>query len=320
MRAIAVNEWGGRDALELLDVEPPPVAPDGVLVRVRAAALNPVDYKVREGKLAGGSRSTSRSSSAGTPPGVVEEVGPGGHLVQARRPGLRLLPPARPRVRHLRRVHDRPGGLSRAYAATELSFEEAAAMPLAALTAHQALELLGLRGGETLFVTGGAGGVGHFAIQLAIARGARVIATGSPAATTSCASSAPSRVDYHDPRTARARARAHPRRRRRRRVRPLRRRRAGAGVRRAAPRRAARLDRRAAGAARALRDPLHLRAPERLRPRRAHHAARRTRAACARTSPRRSRSRRPPRPTSGSRTATCAASSCSRSPTDCPFR
>ena len=62
----------------------------------------------------------------------------------------------------------------------ELSFEEAAALPLAALTAHQAWSALGLRGGETLFVTGGAGGVGHLAIQLALARGAHVIATASP--------------------------------------------------------------------------------------------------------------------------------------------
>src|SRR3954468_2405205 len=51
MRAVAVKQWGGRDRMELLEVEPPPVAPDGVLVRVRAAGLNPVDYKVREGKL-----------------------------------------------------------------------------------------------------------------------------------------------------------------------------------------------------------------------------------------------------------------------------
>ena len=61
----------------------------------------------------------------------------------------------------------------------ELSFEEAAALPLAALTSHQALEAVGLRGGETLFLGGGAGGVGHIAIQLAVARGARVIATAS---------------------------------------------------------------------------------------------------------------------------------------------
>jgi len=53
MRAIAVREWGGLERMELLDLEPPPVAPDGVLVRVRAAGLNPVDHKVREGGLAG---------------------------------------------------------------------------------------------------------------------------------------------------------------------------------------------------------------------------------------------------------------------------
>ena len=61
----------------------------------------------------------------------------------------------------------------------ELSFEEAYALPLTSLTAHQALEALGLRGGETLFLTGGAGGIGHVVIQLAVARGARVVATAS---------------------------------------------------------------------------------------------------------------------------------------------
>jgi NADPH:quinone reductase-like Zn-dependent oxidoreductase len=66
-----------------------------------------------------------------------------------------------------------------AHMPAELSFEEAAALPLPSLTAHQALEAVGLRGGETLFVGGGAGGVGHLAIQLAVARGARVIATAS---------------------------------------------------------------------------------------------------------------------------------------------
>jgi NADPH:quinone reductase-like Zn-dependent oxidoreductase len=60
-----------------------------------------------------------------------------------------------------------------------LSFEEAAAIPLAGLTAHQALEVIGLRSGETLYLDGGSGGVGHFATQLAVARGARVIATAS---------------------------------------------------------------------------------------------------------------------------------------------
>jgi NADPH2:quinone reductase len=79
-----------------------------------------------------------------------------------------------------------------------LSFEEAAALPLAALVAHQSLELLGLRGGEQLFVTGGAGGVGHIAIQLALARGARVIATASPANHDFLRELGAEPLDYHD--------------------------------------------------------------------------------------------------------------------------
>jgi NADPH2:quinone reductase len=80
----------------------------------------------------------------------------------------------------------------------ELSFEEAAALPLAALTAHQSLELLGLRGGEHLFLTGGAGGVGHIAIQLARARGARVIATASPSNHDFLRELGAEPLDYHD--------------------------------------------------------------------------------------------------------------------------
>ena len=81
----------------------------------------------------------------------------------------------------------------------DISFQEAAALPLASLTAHQSLDRLGLRGGENLFVTGGAGGVGHIAIQLAIARGARVIASGSPASFDFIRSLGAHPVDYHDP-------------------------------------------------------------------------------------------------------------------------
>src|SRR3954470_6519733 len=75
MRAIAVNRWGGRDALELVDVDPPPVAPDGVLLRVEAAGVNPVDYKVREGKLAGGFPFHFPVIPGWDAAGVVEEVG-----------------------------------------------------------------------------------------------------------------------------------------------------------------------------------------------------------------------------------------------------
>src|SRR4051794_9778629 len=151
MRAIAVNEWGGRDKLELVDLEPPPVAPDGVLVRVRAAGLNPVDWKMREGGLAGGFPFQFPVILGWDSAGVVEQVGP---AVTWFRPGDEV-------YGYCRRHHLQFGTYAEyaivpegflAHKARSLSFEEAAAVPLAGLTAHQALDAVGLRGGETLFV------------------------------------------------------------------------------------------------------------------------------------------------------------------------
>ena len=180
MRAIAVQEWGGRDRMELLDVEPPPVAPDGVLVRVKAAGLNPVDAKVRAGNLARMLPSHFPVVLGWDAAGTVEKVGP---AVTWFKPG--------DAVYGYCRRHDLQYGTYAEYTSVpegylahmprELSFEEAGALPLVALTAHQAIERSGLRGGETFFVPGGSGGVGHLAIQLAVERGARVIASASPA-------------------------------------------------------------------------------------------------------------------------------------------
>src|SRR5919109_1768610 len=179
MRAIAVQEWGGRDKMQLVDVEPPPVAPDGVLVRVKAAGVNPVDAKIRESSMANALPYQFPVILGWDAAGVVEEVGP---AVTWFRPGDQV-------YGYLRRHHLQYGTYAEyttapegffAHMPPELSFEEAAALPLTVLTAHQVLEALGLRGGESLFVGGGAGGVGHVAIQLAVARGARVIATASP--------------------------------------------------------------------------------------------------------------------------------------------
>jgi NADPH:quinone reductase-like Zn-dependent oxidoreductase len=178
MRAIAVNEWGGRDALELVDVEPPPVAPDGVLVRVKAAGVNPVDSKIRGGYMAKAFPHHFPVILGWDAAGVVEEVGP---AVTWFKPGDQV-------YGNIRRHHLQFGSYAEyatapegffAHMPAELSFEEAAALPVAALTAHQGLEMLGLRGGETLFVGGGAGGVGHLTVQLAVSRGARVVATAS---------------------------------------------------------------------------------------------------------------------------------------------
>ena len=178
MRAVAINEWGGRDKLQLIEMEPPPVAPDGVLVRIRAAGMNPVDWKTREGRQATRFPYHFPLVLGWDAAGVVEEVGP---AVTWFRPGDEVFG-------YVRR-HDLQYGTYGEYTTapegffapkpSSLSLEEAAAMPLAALTAHQGLEAIGLRGGETLFIAGGSGGVGHFVVQLAVARGARVIATAS---------------------------------------------------------------------------------------------------------------------------------------------
>jgi NADPH:quinone reductase-like Zn-dependent oxidoreductase len=178
MRAVAVNEWGGREKLELVDVDPPPVARDGVLVRIRAAGVNPVDWKMRQGGLAKEFPYQYPVILGWDAAGVVEKVGA---AVTWFKPGDEV-------YGYCRRHHLQYGTYAELISAPEgffahkppgLSFEEAAALPLAALTAHQSLERLGLRGGESLFVGGGSGGVGHLAIQLARARGARVVATAS---------------------------------------------------------------------------------------------------------------------------------------------
>jgi NADPH:quinone reductase-like Zn-dependent oxidoreductase len=197
VRAIAVREWGGRDRLELVDVEPPPVAPDGVLVRVRAAGVNPVDCKMREGRLAARFPFHFPVILGWDVAGVVEEVGP---AVTWFRPGHEV-------YGYCRR-HDLQFGTYAEFVSVpegflahkppELSFEEAAALPLSSLTAHQSLEAIGLRGGESLFVGGGAGGVGHLALQLAAARGARVVATASEANHEFVRELGAEPLDYHD--------------------------------------------------------------------------------------------------------------------------
>src|SRR3954467_6038224 len=178
MRAIVIDEWGGRDRLRPADVDPPPVAPDGILVRVRAAGVNPVDAKIRGGYMAERLPFHFPLIPGWDVAGVVEQAGA---AVTSFRPGDEV-------YGYIRRHHLQFGTYAEYATATdtffapkppELSFEEAAALPLSGLTAHQSLETVGVRGGETLVLAGGAGGVGHLAVQLGVARGARVIATAS---------------------------------------------------------------------------------------------------------------------------------------------
>ena len=105
MHAMVIDEWGGPETLHEAEVEAPPVSPDFVLIRNHAAGVNPVDTKIREGKLAGAFPSGFPLILGWDAAGTVEKVGPAVHDVPPRRRGVRLLPPPPPAVRHLRRVH-----------------------------------------------------------------------------------------------------------------------------------------------------------------------------------------------------------------------
>ena len=174
MKAMILKSFGGPEAFELCDV-PKPVPHTGhVLVRVHATAINPLDYQVRRGDYA--DAVTLPAITGHDVSGVVEAIGPG---VTAFAPG--------DEVWYTPQIFDGPGSYAEYHVAAEsiigkkpasLSHLEAASLSLVGGTAWEALaERAALRVGESVLIHGGAGGVGHVAIQLAKAIGARVFTT-----------------------------------------------------------------------------------------------------------------------------------------------
>jgi NADPH:quinone reductase-like Zn-dependent oxidoreductase len=178
---MAYDRFGGEDVLRLRDDLPdPPVGPDAVLVRVHAAGVNPVDVTIREGHLAGAFPHHFPIIPGWDVAGVVEAVGP---AVVAFRPGDEVFG-------YVRRDDVQWGTAAELVPAPQrclarkpesLSFAEAGALPLAGLTAYQALtEALDVGEGDRVLVHRASGGVGFFAVQIAVALGAHVIGTASP--------------------------------------------------------------------------------------------------------------------------------------------
>ncbi|WP_045692793.1 NADP-dependent oxidoreductase [Streptomyces rubellomurinus] len=177
MRAVVVREFGGPEALELAEVARPEPGAGGVRVRVEAAGVNPVDAVTRAGVLAGAGLMARREVTGigWDVAGVVDAVGPG---VTGFAPGQRVI--------GLRDRLDVDLGTYADFAVLDaaalapvpdgLAPHEAATLPLNGLTALQALDLLDLPAGATLLVTGAAGAVGGFAVELAALRGLRVVA------------------------------------------------------------------------------------------------------------------------------------------------
>jgi len=163
--------------MELRDVPVPSAGAGEVLIRVRAAGLNPVDYKIRQGKLRLISRLDLPLVAGSELAGVVERIGSG---VTGFAAGDRVFA----------RVDKKKLGAYAPYAVVEarllarmpqsLDFPDAAGLPLAGLTALQGLrDELAVKPGDRVFISAGAGGVGTLAIQLAVWLGAQVATTAS---------------------------------------------------------------------------------------------------------------------------------------------
>ncbi|MCR6484353.1 NADP-dependent oxidoreductase [Amycolatopsis sp. OK19-0408] len=175
MRIVTQETLGGPEVLRVTEASRPEPGPTEVLVRVHAAGVNPVDWKVRAG---GGFLGEPPFTVGWDVAGVVEQVGFGATGVREGdevlgmpwfpRPGNAYAEYVTAPSRHFVR---KPAGLS---------FAEAAALPLAGLTAWQGLvDVADVHEGQRVFVDAAAGGVGHLAVQIAKARGAHVIGTAS---------------------------------------------------------------------------------------------------------------------------------------------
>ncbi|MDX3638086.1 NADP-dependent oxidoreductase [Streptomyces sp. MB09-02B] len=178
MRAVVARRHGGPEALELLEIDEPELGNGSVLIRVKAAGVNPVDRHVVAGHL----NSILEVSLPLVPgfdvAGVIEAVGPG---VTEFTVGDEVFG-------YVRTERVRNGTYAELVAAPvhtlarkppSLSWQQAAGLPLVGLTALQSLSRVGVRSKETVLVHAAAGGVGSVAVQIAVAGGARVIGTAS---------------------------------------------------------------------------------------------------------------------------------------------
>lgn len=180
MKAIAFTRFGDADVMSWQELPDPLLGPDQVLVEVKAAGVNPVDFKIRAGYLQGLLPHHLPLIPGWDVAGVVRAVGIG---VQDWKPGDEILA-------YGRKDHVQFGTYAELVALPDrmiarkpsnVDFVTAAALPLAGLTALQALKAVGTGTGDAVLVHAAAGGVGHLQVQIARELGAaRVLGTASP--------------------------------------------------------------------------------------------------------------------------------------------
>jgi NADPH:quinone reductase-like Zn-dependent oxidoreductase len=175
MRAVRFDGYGPVEVLDVRDVPVPEPGPGQVLVRVRAAGINPGEAKIREGALAERWPATFPSGQGTDFAGVVERTGPG---VTAPAPGDAVIGWVDTRSSQAEYVVAEAANL--AGKPVGLPWEVAGAIPVAGFTAWAMVRSVQVKHGDVVAVSGAAGGVGSIAVQLALRAGATVIGLAGP--------------------------------------------------------------------------------------------------------------------------------------------
>ena len=175
-RAVRFDEYGGIDVLHVVDVDRPVPGPGQVLVRVKAAGINPGEASIRRGAMAAMWPATFPSGQGSDLAGVVEELGEG---VEAFAVGDQVLGFTDRRESQAELVVAEAGNLVRR--PRNVSWEAAGSLFVVGTTAYAAVRAVAVSKGDTVVVSGAAGGVGSLAVQLAGNAGATVIGLASEA-------------------------------------------------------------------------------------------------------------------------------------------
>jgi NADPH:quinone reductase-like Zn-dependent oxidoreductase len=173
-RAVRLNEYGGIEVLQVVDVARPVPGPGEVLVRVKAAGINPGEASIRKGLFAKRWPATFPSGQGSDLAGVVEEMGPGVANVSI---GDDIIGFTEKRASQAELAVVESTDLVPRPA--NVSWEQAGALFVAGTTAYAAVRAVSLKKGETVVISGAAGGVGSIAVQLAVNAGATVIGLAS---------------------------------------------------------------------------------------------------------------------------------------------
>lgn len=170
MKAVRFDEYGGIDVLRVADVPVTEPGPGQVLVKVKAASINPGEAKIREGLLHAMYPATFPSGEGSDLAGIVSKIGPG---VEGFAVGDEVIGFTDHRASHAEYVVVEAQNLTAKPAA--VSWEAAGSLAIAGCTAYAAVHAVSLQPGDTVAVSGAAGGVGSLAVQLARQVGAEVI-------------------------------------------------------------------------------------------------------------------------------------------------